>query len=184
MVYLIGGPPRCGKSKLAHRLTKDNGLSFIPTDLLWAVLEVALPEWRPPMPKGPERLLKAGSMFQPYLEHAVQFLDRLRQPFGIEGEVILPETVARLRSKVDLRAVFLIRSAATAADMADPRGSNPWLYSGDPKLIASVAAEAVSWSIRVEQACQRLQIPCFDVGNDFDHALADAAQTFGMDGRA
>jgi hypothetical protein len=183
MVYLIGGPPRCGKSELAQRLTKDSGLSFIPTDLLWVVLEVALPDWRPPMPKGPDRLLKAGSMFQPYLEHAVQFLDRLRQPFGMEGEVILPETVARLRSNVDLRAVFLIRSAATAADMADPRGPNPWLHSSDPHLIASVAAEVVSWSIRVEQACHRLQIPCFDVGNDFDHALADAARTLGY-GRA
>ena len=128
--------------------------------------------------------MKAGSMFQPYLEHAVQFLDRLRQPFGIEGEVILPETVARLRSNVDLRAAFLIRSAATADDMADSRGPNPWLNSADPNLIASVTAEAVSWSIRIEQACQRLQIPCFDVGNDFDHALADAARALGMVGRA
>jgi hypothetical protein len=128
--------------------------------------------------------MKAGSMFETYLEHAVQFLDRLHQPFGIEGEVILPETVARLRSNVDLRAVFLIRSAAAEADMADPRGPNPWLYSADPNLIASVAAEVVSWSIRIEQACQRLQIPCFDVANAFDNSLADAAYALGMAGRA
>jgi hypothetical protein len=184
VVYLIGGPPRCGKSELARRLTKDRALNFIPTDLLWAVLEVALPDWRPPMAKGPDRLTKAGSMFQTYLEQAVQFLDRLPQPYGIEGEVILPETVARLRLGFDLRAVFLVRTTATEADMADARGPNPWLSSADPKLIDSVVSEVVSWSIRVEQTCRRLQIPCFDVGNDFDRALADAAGRLGINGRA
>ncbi len=132
------------------------------------------------MPKGPDRLMKAGSMFEPYLEHALQFLDRLQQPFGIEGEVILPETIARLRSTIDVRAVFLIRRAAAEADMADPRGPNPWLSTADPSLIAAVAAEVLSWSIRLEQGCQRLQIPCFDVGHDFDHVLADAARSLGL----
>lgn len=64
--------------------------------------------------------------------------------------------------------------------MADPRGPNPWLSTADPSLIAAVTAEVLSWSIRLEQACQRLQIPCFDVGNDFDHVLADAARTLGF----
>jgi|SRR6266851_9995699 len=184
MVCVIGGPPRCGKSELARRLTKDRGLSFIPTDLLWAVLEVALPDWRPAMPKGPDRLIKAGSMFETYLERAVQFLDRLQQPYGIEGEVILPETVARLRPNVDLRAVFLIRSKVTEADLADLRGPNPWLHGADPDLIAAVAAEIVSSSIRLEQACRRLQIPYFDVANDFDRALADATYALGLAARA
>jgi hypothetical protein len=38
MLYIIGGLPRCGKSELARRLTARSALSFVSTDLLWAVL--------------------------------------------------------------------------------------------------------------------------------------------------
>ena len=56
VVYLIGGPPRSGKSVLARRLTADRAIPFIPTDLIWAVIEVSQPEWRTPMHKGPDRI--------------------------------------------------------------------------------------------------------------------------------
>ncbi|MEA3249780.1 MAG: AAA family ATPase [Patescibacteria group bacterium] len=34
MIYLIGGPPRCGKTTLAERLTREMGMSFISADTL------------------------------------------------------------------------------------------------------------------------------------------------------
>jgi hypothetical protein len=114
-------------------------------------------------------------MFQPYLERAFSFLDGSQQSFGIEGEVILPETAAQLRSEHDARVVFLIRRAATPADVRDWRGPNPWLRDAEPDVAASVAAEVAAWSARVDQACTRLQVPCFDVGGDFERAMADAA---------
>jgi hypothetical protein len=132
VVYLIGGPPRCGKSVLARRLTTKRAIPFISTDLLWAVVEVNQPEWRTPMQKGPDRIPAAAKMFEPYMERAIRFLQPVRQPFGIEGEVITPETAARLRSNYDLRVVFLVRSSATAADIADSKGPNPWLEAGRP----------------------------------------------------
>ncbi len=52
MLYLIGGPPRCGKSELALRLCRTRGLPFLSTDVLWGVLEVAIPAWRTPMSEG------------------------------------------------------------------------------------------------------------------------------------
>src|SRR5437899_12047661 len=118
----------------------------------WAVLEVAQPDWRPPMPKGPGRIPRAAGMFQPYLERAVSFLHLSQQSFGIEGEVIRPETAAQLRSEYDARIVFLIRRAATPADVRDGRGPNPWLEDAAPDLVASVAAEVAAWSARVDQA--------------------------------
>lgn len=174
-MYLIGGPPRCGKSELAKRLTRSDAIAFIPTDLLWAVLEVALPDWRPPMEKGPNRIPGAADMFQPYLERAVSFLHASRQSLGLEGEVILPETAAQLRSKYDARVVFLVRRSPKPADVSDARGPNPWLQDAAPNLIASVAAEVAAWSARVEQDCVRHQLPCFDVGEDFEQTMTDAA---------
>jgi hypothetical protein len=114
-------------------------------------------------------------MFAPYLERAVSFLHASRLSFGIEGEVILPDTAAQLRSAYDARIVFLIRRAPTPADVRDGRGPNPWLKDAAPDLVASVAAEVAAWSARLEQACARLHLPCFDVGEDFEQTMTDAA---------
>jgi len=114
-------------------------------------------------------------MFQPYLKRAVSFLHGSHESVGIEGEVILPETAAELRSDYDASVVFLVRRAATAADVRDGRGPNPWLQDAGPDLVASVAAEVAAWSARLEQACARLHLPCFDVGEDFEQAMTDAA---------
>jgi hypothetical protein len=181
MVYLIGGPPRCGKSVLARRLTTDCAIPFISTDLIWAVVEMSQPEWRTPMQKGPDRIPAAAKMFEPYLERAITFLRPARQPCGIEGEVIAPETAARLSSEYDLRVVFLVRLSATAADIADSRGPNPWLEAAPPDLVSSINTEVLSWSDHVQSACRRLNIPCFDVGGDFERAIADAASALMAD---
>jgi hypothetical protein len=114
-------------------------------------------------------------MFEPYLEQAIRFLAPLRQPCGIEGEVITPETVARLSSPYDLRVVFLVRSSATRADISDSRGPNPWLEAATPELTSSVTAEVLSWSRHLQSACRRFSIPCIDVGGDFEHAITAAA---------
>src|SRR5438128_10081557 len=87
----------------------------------WAVLEVAQPDWRPPMPKGPGRIPRAAGMFQPYLERAVSFLHASHQSFGIEGEVILPETAAQLRANYDASAVLMVRRRETPAEVGRPR---------------------------------------------------------------
>lgn len=176
VVYLIGGPPRCGKSVLAQRLTTERAIPFVQTDLLWAVLEVSQPAWRAPMQKGTDRIPTAAAMFEPYLERATRFLASLRQPFGIEGEVITPETAARLRSAHDLRVVFLVRASATVDAIADSRGPNPWLENSTPEVASSITSEVIAWSGRVQSACRRLTIPCFDVGDDFERAIRDAAR--------
>ena len=153
-----------------------HAIAFIPTDLMWALVEVAQPAWRPPMAKGADRIPRAAGMFAPYLERAVWFLHASDQSFGIEGEVIVPETAAQFRSDYDASVVFLVRRAAAPADVRDARGPNPWLQDAAPDLAASVAAEVAAWSARVEQACARLQLPCFDVGEDFERSMGDAAK--------
>ncbi len=167
VVYLIGGPPRCFKSVLAGRLT----------------VELSQPEWRIPMRKGPDRIPRAAAMFEPYLERAIPFLQTVRQAYGIVGEVIAPEPAARLNSGHHLRVVFLVRSSATSADIADSRGPNPWLAAAEPYAVSSVTAEVVSWSRHVRSACRRLRIPCFDVGEGFERAVTDAASALMADAR-
>jgi len=183
VVYLIGGPPRCGKSVLANRLTTDHAIPVIPTDLIWSLLEVSQPEWRIPMQKGPDRIPRAAAMFEPYLEQAIRFLQPVQRGYSIEGEVITPETAARLSSTYDLRVAFLVRSSVTAADIADSRGPNPWLENAPPDLVSAVSAEIISWSSHALSACRKLSLPCFDVAGDFDRAIRDAASALMADAR-
>ena len=86
----------------------------------------------------------------------------------------MPETVVRLSPIYDLRVVFLVRSSVTPAEISDSRGPNPWLEAATPELTSSVTAEVLSWSRHLQSACRRLGIACFDVGGDFEHAIAGA----------
>ena len=90
MLYLIGGPPRCGKSELALRLGRTHGLPFLSTDVMWGVLEEAFPAWRTPMRKGPERIPTAAEMFKPYLARLCGLLQSAATDFVVEGELIIP----------------------------------------------------------------------------------------------
>jgi predicted kinase len=44
MLYLVGGPPRMGKSSLAQRLVQTEGIPWLPTDVVRTVLRRVLPE--------------------------------------------------------------------------------------------------------------------------------------------
>jgi cytidylate kinase len=39
MIYLIGGPPKCGKTTLAKRLSKSKGIPWVSTDTLQCVIK-------------------------------------------------------------------------------------------------------------------------------------------------
>ena len=39
MIYLIGGPPKCGKTTLAKRLSKLKGIPWVSTDTLQNVIK-------------------------------------------------------------------------------------------------------------------------------------------------
>ena len=43
VLYLVGGPPRVGKSALGQRLLKDEGIAWLPTDVIRTVLRRVLP---------------------------------------------------------------------------------------------------------------------------------------------
>ena len=44
MIYLIGGPPRCGKTTIAKKLSKDLGISWLSADTLESVASLYVPK--------------------------------------------------------------------------------------------------------------------------------------------
>lgn len=180
MLYLIGGPPRCGKSELAWRLCRARGLPFISTDVLWGVLEVAIPAWRPPMAKGAGRVPIAAKLFDPYLAQLLGLLHAAAPDFVVEGELIVPSTIPSLSSSYPLRSVFLVRSHTSVQQLLDPPGRNRWLSGAPTALLDAVAEEITSHSSSVSRECAELALPCVDVAADFDRAMQEAQEQLGF----
>jgi hypothetical protein len=180
MLYFVGGPPRCGKSELALRLCRAHGLPFISTDVLWGLLELAIPEWRTPMEKGPDRIPMAAGLFRPYLDRVVDRLHRRAADFVVEGELIVPRDAASLASTFPLRSVFLVRSHVTAEHLVGEGGTNPWLAGASRDLLHAVAAEVRAYSTSMAQECAVLELPCVDVGGDFEAGMREAEERLGL----
>jgi len=179
MVYLIGGPPRCGKTQLAAELCDAHSLPTTSTDLLWSVLEIAVPEWRESMAKASSRITEAGRLFEPFLERAVTTLATLYPNSVLEGEVIRPVTAARLVSEGSARAVFLMRSRVNASDLQ--RGSfDSWLSAQPLAVIEKVTNEVRDYSAGLSAECSGLALPMIDVSRGFSVGLREAGAALGL----
>ncbi len=180
MIYLIGGPPRCGKTQLAARLCGEYGLLSTSTDLLWSVLEIAVPEWREPMAKGMSRIAAAGGLFEPFLERAVTTLATLYPNHVLEGEVIRPANAARMVGEGRARAVFLMRLRVKAADLLAAGSFDSWLSEQPPAVVEKVAEEVRGYSATLAAECAELALPLVDVSGDFNGGLGEAAAALGL----
>lgn len=129
MIYLLGGPPRVGKSKISKLITAKHGISSVSTDSLGAVLENVLD---PKTTPGLFAVTKFNEM--PLADRIDLMVEETRRridlqieecratwravaPFIrreaeegrdvlVEGVAVLPELVARLED-TDRRAVFV-----------------------------------------------------------------------------
>ncbi len=180
MLYLIGGPPRCGKSELALRLCRSRGLPFVSTDTLWGVLEVCLPEFATPHEKGAERLPVAAERIRPYLRRLFEMLEAGSSDFVVEGEVILPSDVVTLTASFPARSVFLVRSQVTPQQLVERPGNNPWLANASRELLRAVAAEVRTYSSSIARQCAELTLPCVDLDPDFEVAMQTAQAHLGL----
>jgi hypothetical protein len=126
-VYLVGGAPRTGKSSLAQRLLRDDGIAWLPTDVIRTVLRRVLPDLdaldRDPVDAG----VLADYMY-PHIRQAAEVCAEEAETFLIEGFELAPWYLERLRGDleaVEVRACFLGHESFTAADLAQYRGPKP-----------------------------------------------------------
>ncbi len=129
MIYLLGGPPRVGKSIISSEIRKKHALSVVSTDTLGAVLENVLsPDAAPdlfvfdrfnqmPMDKRVRLIMNDPSELIGYVRReshvvwkAVQAFARRENEEGrdalIEGVAVLPELVTKLEN-IPHRVVFI-----------------------------------------------------------------------------
>ncbi len=184
MIYVVGGPPRCGKTELAVRLCRDHGLPFISTDAIWGVAEVALPHMAVPMAKGADRIPAAAELFLPFLDRLVDRLCTAAPDYLVEGELVRPRDVVRIATRHPTRSVFLIRSRPTVHALSEPPGLHPWLQTQPPETAEAVAEEVRAYSGKLAAECQEQGFPCIEVGDRFETAMREAARALGIEAKS
>jgi predicted kinase len=76
VLYLVGGAPRVvGKSALAQRLLKDEGIAWLPTDVIRTVLRRVQPELDA-ADRDPVGIVRLAEVMYPHIEKAAEVCAR------------------------------------------------------------------------------------------------------------
>jgi hypothetical protein len=127
VLYLVGGPPRVGKSSLARRLVVAESIPWLPTDVLRTVLRRVLPELDA-IDHDPVDAARLAEFMYPHIEQAAEVCAEEAEQFLIEGFELSPSYPARLHTDLDgveVRACFLGHATFSIYDLATYRGPKP-----------------------------------------------------------
>lgn len=174
MIYLVGGPPRVGKSTLALIALEEAGIPYCSTDMIVGMLEVAAPQLGVRHGFHAE---KADSMTS-LLTHFVCCADIGNDAYLIEGDVITPAFAELIAPQLsDMRAVFLGNSMLTLDDL---RHTPDWLENSEAAEYEMVQREIVGRSRSLRSECERLGRVYVEMGGDRNAAFASALKALDL----
>jgi hypothetical protein len=142
VLYLVGGPPRVGKSSsLAQRLVAADGIPWLPTDVVRTVVRQVVPEIDA-VDQDPVDFTRLADVMYPYIEQAAEVCADEAEQFLIEGFELSPSYPARLEAAlagVSVRACFLaatpcMRGATVFSATVLPREGRSLLPSSGSSL--------------------------------------------------
>jgi hypothetical protein len=178
VLYLVGGAPRVGKSSLAQRLLKAEGIPWLSTDIVRTVLRRVLPELDA-LDQDPVDAVLLAEFMYPHVEQAAEVCVEEAEQFLIEGFELSTMYPARLQaalSGVEVRACFLGHRTFGPDDLAGYRGPKP---QGEAEASLAELTAAAAWirrrSDQLRQDCGEAGLPYVDVGHvGFEAAMQQA----------
>jgi hypothetical protein len=191
MIYLIGGPARCGKSTLAARVRKVIDGQVIAGDaFVHALRDNLQPEWVPDLfdhsvdpvnaihqPEAKvDRLRRRDTaswrFYQAYLAAAIA--DASTDDVLLEGD-IWPDSLDTFA--LEHRAAFLIDTSANQVErliaIRDANGDNDWMRGFSDQKVAEWAEFNIIRSKRYVALCEQYGYRYFDIA---ESGAADAEQ--------
>ncbi len=172
MIYLIGGPPRVGKSTLAQKFTKEKNIPFISTDMLLWMLIDTIPElnlWKP--------YTEVPKKFFPFLKNFVKHTVATVPDYVIEGDAFYPEQVAELQKEFQVRACFLGTSHISLETIKKHVGHNDWLDEISEQEKTDLPGWIMEVSGTIQAECKKFSLPYFDTASNFEEAINRAFQS-------
>lgn len=201
MIYLIGGPPRCGKTTLARQFAEQVQCSWFPVDYLSTVIEGYIPESELPsrypsldVPRNNDvryahysaaqiidnYRTKAHST-QPGLRWFIEYARSDRRAFVLEGYHIEPRYVRELHDALGeetVRAVFLYREDVTDIAASLRKGTDPedWALrlTRDEATFPRIATMISRYGAWFRDEAARHHCVAFNMDHDFAYQLNQA----------
>ena len=203
MIYLIGGPPKCGKTTLAKQLSKSAGVPWVSTDTIQNVI-------KPYIPKNdfatmfPSSTMRFDSNDEKYAKHtSSEIVDAYRcqartvcaaieafvdsevtdgNDYIIEGFHVEPELIVKLRSKYPelIRGTLVVKKDADAfiKNIHQSKTPNDWIRSktnDETITFPRIAAMVVDYGIQLEKDAEENDVTVFGVDQGFESQLHNAA---------
>ena len=209
VIYLIGGPPKCGKTTLAKRLSKEIGVSWISGDTVQNIVKLSVPEdeFSQKFPSSNHRTKSNDERFEKYtaqelteqycsqaqasqaaLEALIETYLVDEDDFIIEGYQVTPIFVEKMIDRFtdeQIRSIFLIRSNAEqfVEDISHSSTPNDWIIkrTQHPNIVYPQIAEMVIlYSEKIQQEAEKCSLKTMNVDQDFERKLEDAISILKM----
>jgi hypothetical protein len=181
MIYLIGGAARSGKTWIARRLLEEGGIPCFCLDYFVSALDQGAPELG--IEAESPNMIRARKLW-PRLVPMLRNIVEVEPQYTVEGDTLWPAGVKALFQEYpgQVRACFIGYAGSTPArKLAEIRGFgggvNNWLLEHPDEYILDLAREMIGYSRFVQEECAALDIPYFDVSEDFPQVLERAYQS-------
>ncbi len=199
MIFLIGGPPKCGKTTLAKCLAHKRRIPWISADTLQNVVWAYTPKTKRPalFPHNRQRMpsndkyyseYSSRQIVQGYIGQAKTSYDAIRMTVEtyledgeniiIEGYQVTPEIVHRIGKKYgqkNIKAVFLVRcdEQKFVLDVRKSVTPNDWILrrTKNETTYWRIAKMVVEYSRYFETEAKKHRLKTFDMSQGFNNQV-------------
>jgi 2-phosphoglycerate kinase len=206
MIFLLGGPPRVGKSIISSEIQQRHPVSVVSTDSLGAVLENVLsPESAPDlfvfdrfnkMPvvervklitKDPTELIDYVRKESHVVWKAVEAFIRRENDEGrdvlIEGVAVLPELVSRLEN-IPHRVVFIGNQGENhkqSIKKSAEENEHDWMRDMSDQYICAFAMFVKKMSVYIEQEAKKYGFDYIEMDKElFENVTEEVMISLGL----
>jgi len=201
MIYLIGGPPKCGKTTLAKKISKSFGIPWVSTDTLQNVIKPYIHEADFPkkFPADYQRgkdndekysKFSTSEIIEAYKQQAKTVYQAIEMfaiceiadgnDFTIEGYHIEPELARGLNIKYPgkVKSIFLVKSDRNnfICDIKKSTTPNDWIIArtGKKETYQKIANMVCEYSDFFEKEARKYSLKVLNMDNDFDIRIKEA----------
>jgi 2-phosphoglycerate kinase len=209
MIFLLGGPPRVGKSIISSEIRQRYGMSVVSTDTLGAVLENVLSQEAAPdlfvfsnfnemamaervklMMTDPAELIDHVRRESHVVWKAVEAFIRRENDEGrdalIEGVAVLPELMSQLED-VPLRVVFIGNQGEDHKENIKKfaaKNEHDWMRGANDQYIGALAVFVKRMSVYIEQEAKKYGFEYIEMDKElFGDVTEEVVKSLGLSTR-
>ncbi|EKE19363.1 MAG: hypothetical protein ACD_9C00039G0002 [uncultured bacterium] len=201
MIYLIGGPPKCGKTTLAKTFSKSAGIPWVSTDTLQCVIQPYMDKetLSEKFPTSAQRCKDNDEKYSKYstqeivdaykiqAETAYQAIEMFVEceivdgnDYIVEGYHIEPELAEKLKSKFPdkIKNIFLVKSDTDkfVADIKKSTTPNDWIIARthDDETFSKIAEMICEYGNYFKTESEKYGFDVLNMDDDFEIKIQEA----------